>query len=83
MLGLRYNKYKTNLEYSPSLSINDRNEADISIVARFDTQTRTTFSVGLQGRIQDFGKGGGVPGNCYVLKCGVFASMRATFFPSL
>ena len=37
-----------------------------------------------QGRIQDFGRGGGGgggPGNCKVLKCGVFARTRTPFFP--
>ena len=29
------------------------------------------------------GGGGGGPGNCLVLKCGLFTCMRATFFPSL
>ena len=32
----------------------------------------------LQGRIQDFGKGGS--SNCEVVKRGVFAHMRASFF---
>ena len=39
----------------------------------------TRFSP-IQGRIQEFGKGGGGPGNCYVLKRCVFTRTHGTFF---